>query len=64
VIGRDGDVRRALVDHAQNRCDDAAHGRHFAAIAVAGGGQRVIMAEQLVGAVYEMDVQKNLLPTL
>ena len=57
VIGRDADVRRAAVDHAEDGGDHAADGGHFPAVGVARRRERVVVAEQLVGAVDEINVQ-------
>src|SRR6202035_3314324 len=47
----------ASLDHAEHRREHAAHGSNFAPILVACGGQRIIMAEQFVGAVYKINFQ-------
>ena len=57
MIGCDAHVRRALGDHVENRRDDASHRRHLHALRVFGGRQRVVVAEELVGAVDEVNVQ-------
>jgi hypothetical protein len=51
-------VRGAAVDHAEDRGDDAADGGDLAAVAVPGGGQGVVVTEQLVGSVDEVNVQR------
>src|SRR6202035_2105608 len=47
----------ASLDHAEHRREHAAHGSNFAPILVACGGQRIIMAEQFVDAVYKINFQ-------
>jgi len=48
---------RAPGDHAEHGGDHAADGGDFAALGVLRRRQRIVMAEQLVGAVDEMDLQ-------
>ena len=48
MVGRDGDVRGASTNHAQGRREHASHRGDFAAIAIPGGRQRVIVPEQFV----------------
>ncbi len=60
MVGRDADVRRAFVDHAENRAQHAADGGHFATLGIFAEGQRVVVPEQLVSAVNQMDVQGRL----
>ena len=55
VIGRDGDVRGAAVDHAEHRRQHAANGADLAAVSIPRGWQRVIVAEQFVGAVDQVE---------
>jgi hypothetical protein len=50
---------RAAVDHAEDGSDDAADGSDLPAAPIARGGQRVIVPEQFVGAVDEIDVQRE-----
>ena len=57
VIGRNGDVRGAALDHAQHRGEDASDRGHFAAVLIPRGRQRVVVPEQLVCAVDQIDVQ-------
>jgi hypothetical protein len=56
VVGGHAYVAGAGVDHAEHRIEHAAHRTHFAAIGIARRRHRVIVAEQLVGAVDEVDV--------
>ena len=55
VIGRDADMRRALLDHLQHRLQHAAHGAERAVLALVEAAVAVEVAEQLVGAVDEVD---------
>jgi hypothetical protein len=57
MVGGDPDVRRAAVDHAEHRPDHASDGANFAAAGIARRRQGVVVAEQLVGAVDEMNLQ-------
>ena len=57
VIGRDGDVRGAAANHAQDRREHAAHRGDFATVPIPRGRQGVVVPEQLVCAVDQMDVQ-------
>jgi hypothetical protein len=50
-----------VVDQPQHGADDAADGADLASVAIARGRQRVVVAEQFVGAVDEIDVQRVLL---
>ena len=52
------DVRRAPLEHRQHRREHAADGGHLAAVRVARGRQRVVVPEQLVGAVDEMHIHQ------
>jgi hypothetical protein len=51
-------VRFASGHHAQERRDDAADGGDLAPVAVARRREGVVVAEKLVRAVDEMDVQR------
>ena len=57
VIGGDRDVSGALIDHPEHRGNNAANRGNLTPVFIACGWQRVIMPEQLVGAVNQMDVQ-------
>ena len=61
VIGGNADVGRAAIDHAEHRADHATRRAHFPALLVTRGGHGVEVAEQLVGAVDEVDFQ-SLIP--
>jgi hypothetical protein len=50
-------VHGAAIDHPDHREEDAAYGAYLTAVAIANGRDRVIVAEQLVGAVDEINVQ-------
>jgi hypothetical protein len=54
VIGRDADVRRALLDHLEHRLQHADH-RAERPVALGEAAQAVEVAEQLVGAVDQVD---------
>ena len=58
VIGRNGDVRGAAFDHAQNRCEHASDRGDLLTIPIPRGRQRVVVPEQLVCAVDEIDFQR------
>src|SRR5262245_31528733 len=60
MIGRDPDVRGATGDHAKNGRDDAADRADFPALGVARLGKRVVVPEQLVGAVEEIYVHRGI----
>ena len=55
MVGGDGNVRGAAVNHAQHRPEHASHRGHLAAVPIPGGRQGVVVAEELIGAVDEMD---------
>ena len=57
MIGRDGKVRGAASNHAQNGSEHASHRGHLAAVLVARGRQGVVVPEQFVRAVDQMDLQ-------
>ena len=57
VIGRNGDVRGTALDHAQHRREHASNRGDLAAVRIARGRQRVVVAEQFVCAVDQIDVQ-------
>ena len=57
MVRRDADMRGARGHHPEQRPDDAADGRDLAPVAVTRRGERVVVAEQLVGAVDEVDFQ-------
>ncbi|MEO7649735.1 MAG: hypothetical protein ABIZ80_04655, partial [Bryobacteraceae bacterium] len=60
VIGSNGDMGRALLDHTLQGVEDAARGGNLAPLVVSRGRQSVIVPEQLVGAVYQMNLQGKL----
>ena len=55
VIGRDADVRRAGLEHLQHRVQHAGRGAERLTVAPAAAPAAVEVAEQLVGAVDEVD---------
>ena len=55
VIGRDADVRRAGLEHLQHGVQHAGRGAERLTVAPAAAAAAVEMAEQLVGAVDEVD---------
>jgi len=57
VVGRDGDMRGAALNHAQNGPEYSSHRGDLAAVLIPRGWQGVVVAEQLVRAVHQMDVQ-------
>ena len=59
MIGRDAEVGGVAIDHAENRCDNAADGADLAPLFIDGGGHRVVVAKKLVGAVDEMHVHRR-----
>ena len=56
VIRRDGDVSGAAVHHAEDGTNHATDRGDLRAARIPGRGQRVVVAEQLVGAVDEVNV--------
>jgi hypothetical protein len=59
VVGGDADVRRAGGDQAEHRADDAADRGHFPSRGVFRRREGIVVAEQLVGAVDQVNVQKS-----
>ena len=59
MIGRDPDVGRTALDHRQNRSEHAAHGADVLAVPIHCGRHREEMAEQLVGAVDQVDLHRS-----
>ena len=58
VVGRHADVRgAAAIDHAEHRGEDAAHRAHFRAVSLLRRRHRVVVPEELVGAVDQVHVQ-------
>ena len=57
MIGRNPDVGCASLDHTEHGGEDAANRSDFPTILVAGGGQRIVVPEQFVGAVDQMNMQ-------
>jgi hypothetical protein len=55
VIGRDTDVSRSGLDHLQDGIQHADHGAEGPILALGEAAKAVEVAEQLVGAVYEMN---------
>ena len=55
MIGRDADVRRAVLEHLQHRLQHADDGAERAVDAFVETPQAVEMTEQLVGAVDEVN---------
>src|ERR1051325_1939171 len=47
------------MDHAQDGLEDASHGCDLVARLIVCGRQRIIVPEQLVGAVYQMDFHSD-----
>ena len=60
VVGGDADVRGAGGDQAEHRADHAADRGHFPSRGVFRRRKGVVVAEQLVGAVDQVNVQKEL----
>jgi hypothetical protein len=48
-------VGGAGADHSEDGGEHAADGGDFVAVAIARGGEGVVVAEELIGAVDEMD---------
>ena len=59
VIGRDADVRRALLDHVEHGVQHADDGAERPVLALAEAPQAVEEAEQLVGPVDEVDPRRG-----
>ena len=59
VIGRHADMGRAAVDHAEHRAHHAARRAHFPPLLVTRGGHGVEVAEELVGAVDQVNSHLN-----
>src|SRR5215469_12417607 len=59
MIGCYPDVGSALLDHRQNRAEHAAHGADILAVRIHYGRHRKEMAEQLVGAVDQMNLHRS-----
>jgi hypothetical protein len=57
VIGRNRKVGYAALDHSEHGRENTTNGGHLVAFSIASGGQRIIMAEEFVRAVYEIDFQ-------
>ena len=55
VVGGDADVRRALLDDLEHRLQHADHGAERPVLALGEAAQAVEVAEQLVGAVDEVN---------
>jgi hypothetical protein len=55
VIGRYTNVSRSVLDHLQDRMQDADHGSQRAILALVEAAEAIEVAEQLVRAVYEMN---------
>jgi hypothetical protein len=55
VIGGHTDMRRSALDHLQNCIEDANDGAEGQIRAFVEAAQAIEVAEQLVGAVYEMN---------
>jgi hypothetical protein len=61
VVGGDADVRRALLDHLEHRLQHADHRAERPVAALGEAAQAVEVAEQLVGAVDQMDDHRQIL---
>lgn len=59
MVSGDGDVCGSVLDHAEERTQNASDGADFAAVGVTGGGYGIVMPEQLVRAVDEVDFQNS-----
>ena len=59
MVGRHSDMSGALLDHAENRCENAAHSRDLMAVRIAGRGKRIVVAEEFIGTVDEVNVQRE-----
>jgi protein tyrosine/serine phosphatase len=57
VVRRDRDVGGAALDHAQNGREYTSNGGNLVTIPIACGWQRVEVAEQLVCAIDQINVQ-------
>ena len=57
MICGDSDMGGTATDHAENRCEHAAHASNLLAIGIAGGRKGVVVPEQLIRAVDEVDFQ-------
>ena len=57
MIGGNGEVRGAAAQHTQDRREHASNRGDLAAIAIARGRERVIVAEQLVCAIDQKEFQ-------
>src|SRR5712691_8548934 len=57
MVGRNGEVRGAAFDHTQHRGEHSSDCADLATVLIAGGGQRVVVPEQLVCAVDQINVQ-------
>ena len=55
VIGRNADVRGALLEHLQNGLQHADHRAEWAVLTLVEAAQPVKVPKQLVGAVYDVD---------
>ena len=58
VVGGDADVGGAVLEQLEHRAGDPAGRRHLPAVVGEVGRQGEVVAEQLVGAVDEVDVHR------
>jgi hypothetical protein len=57
MIGRDGNMRNAILDHPQQRLENPPDRSNFATVLIARRWQSIVVPEQLVGAVDQINVQ-------
>jgi hypothetical protein len=60
VVGRDADVRRAVLDHLEQHVQHARDGAERRGLALLEAAAAVVMAEELVGAVDEVNDHASL----
>jgi hypothetical protein len=59
VIGCHADVRGVPIDHSEHGSHDAAHGADLPPLLIDGGGDRIVVAEELIGAVDEVNIHRR-----
>ena len=60
MIRRYGDVRGSSLNHPQDRPEHASRSGNVPALAIAGRGQGVVMAEEFICAIDQVNFQKAL----